>query len=441
MRAVLTNLGSTGDVLPLIALAVELRRHGHLPLLALAPSFGPRVQQYGLPYMPIGPDLNYPELHRKEVTAMMHGADQFDLLSNSLAILRSMLPQVYGELRDVCYEADVLISGHLQMASRMVHELTGIPFVSIHIDHFGAKQQLGARQAIASVINPFRAKYGLPPLDDPIHTDANSPQLAIYAMSRYFRERDVGWPEHYHVTGFFFLHEESWEPEPSVAEFIESGSAPVVISFSSMTHEDPDAMTELLLRAIRIAGCRAIINRGWSGLARGEMPPEVYAVDFMPHSWLFKRASCVVHHGGAGTTAAALCAGRPAVIIPHMADQPLWAELTRDLGCAGFVIPIRELTAEELGTAIATTLATPQYYRNVALIGKKVRAEQGVVEARGLIERLVDNIAIRRGAMISPERDVAPLDHERGNRRKEYQRARRLRKRQAPSIPGKNGEV
>jgi sterol 3beta-glucosyltransferase len=396
MRAVLTSLGSMGDIQPLIALAVELRSHGHHPILALAPYFGPYVHRHGLQFVPIGPDLNYPELQRNENTAVRQGSDLFNLMSDHLEILRSMLPQMFSELRDICYDADVLISGQLQLASRMIHDLTHIPFVSIQTNHFGGRQQPVARQAIASVINQFRAQYGLSPISDPIYTDGNSPQLALYVISRYFRPPAVNWPEHYHVTGFFFLDDELWKPDASLLEFIESGPPPVVISFSSITHEAPDAMTGILLEAIRIAGCRAIIQRGWSGLAKDKTPPNVMAVDFVPHTWLFKRASCVVHHGGAGTTAAAIYGGAPAVIVPHIGDQPLWAELARDLGCAAFVIPFHEMTAERLGEAIATTLATPKYYRNVALVAENICAEQGVVEARRLIERLINNLGARR---------------------------------------------
>jgi sterol 3beta-glucosyltransferase len=428
MRAVLTGLGSMGDIQPVVALAVELCRHGHQPILALAPYFGPYVHRHGLPFVAIGPDLNYSELQRNEMRAVMQGINLFDLMSDHLAILKSMLPQVFSELSDVCYDADVLISGQLQMASRMIHELTNIPFVSIQTNHFGGKQQLAARQAIASVINPFREQYGLSPISDPIFTDGNSPQLALYAMSRYFRPPAVNWPEHYHVTGFFFLDDELWEPDTSLLEFIESGSPPVVMSFSSITHEAPDRVTELLLEAIRIADCRAIIQRGWSGLAMGKMPPGILAVDFVPHTWLFKHASCVVHHGGPGTMAAAVYGGAPAVIIPHIGDQPLWAELARDLGCAPYVIPLQEMTAERLGEAIATTLATPKYYRNVALVAEKIRAELGVIEARRLIERLISNLGVRRNiAPIAPAVTCSLM--ERVSRRKQRQSSHLLRKR------------
>jgi UDP:flavonoid glycosyltransferase YjiC (YdhE family) len=155
------------------------------------------------------------------------------------------------------------------------------------------------------------------------------------------------------------------------------------------------------------------------------MPPHVQVVDFVQHTWLFTRARCVVHHGGPGTGAAAILAGVPSVIIPHVGDQPLWAELTRDLGCAGFVIPYKQLTAERLGAAIATTLATDLYYRNTAAMGEKIRAEQGVKRARYLIEQLLDKVGLNQkddSAMECQEQQ------EKIDRRKFYQQNRRAKR-------------
>jgi sterol 3beta-glucosyltransferase len=97
-----------------------------------------------------------------------------------------------------------------------------------------------------SLINPFRAEYGLPPLRHPLTHDANSPQLALYAMSRHVFPPPPGWPAHYHMTGYFFLDDESYRPDPALAEFLKEGEPPVVITFGSMTHDDPEAITELL---------------------------------------------------------------------------------------------------------------------------------------------------------------------------------------------------
>ncbi|HET9183291.1 MAG TPA: glycosyltransferase [Candidatus Angelobacter sp.] len=398
MRAVLTNLGSMGDIQPLIALARELKENGHDPVLVLAPLFSSHAEQAGIEFSPIGWDLDYARLQRKDTEDALKGVDPVNSFRDSLSKLAAMLPQMLEELQRACHDADVLISGHLQPASLMLHELTDIPFVSVHMNHFGGKQPDIFRREAAGVINVFRARYGLPPITDPFHVDANSPQLALYAISRYLRPASEDWPPHYRVIGFFFLETAGSVPDPELAEFIAKGERPVVITFSSIAHPDPKATTALLLKAIEQAGCRAVIQQGWSGLAKnGALPERVLGASFIQHTSLFPQSACVVHAGGAGTTAAALRSGVPSVIVPHIGDQPLWAELVHGLGCAGGVVPFAELTAAKLATAVQKTLNDQRLYARAAEVGEKIRAEQGVSRARSLVERLVADCANASG--------------------------------------------
>jgi sterol 3beta-glucosyltransferase len=386
---VLTNLGSLGDIQPLIALADELRRHGHSPVLALAPAYRTYADQLGFEFVPIGLDLDYAQLQRKDTEDALKGADLFQNFNASLAILSNMLPQMFLELREVCRNADVLVSGNLQPASRMIHELSGIPFVSVHTNHFAGMQPPAYRRAAGTAINPFREQHGLSALEDPVHVDANSPQLTLYAISRYLRTPDPKWPSHYYVTGFFFLEEKEWQPPLELIQFLESGDPPIIIGFSSIVHSDPKKMTDLLLEAIHLTGCRAIIQHGWSGLAKDRnLPSSVLSIGFAQHTWLLPHAACVVHAGGSGTTAATLRSGIPGIVVPHIGDQPMWAALVQGLGCAGDTIPYAELTSERLGAAIRRVLSEPGLSRQAADMAAKIRAEQGVSRARLLIEQL-----------------------------------------------------
>jgi sterol 3beta-glucosyltransferase len=389
VRAVLTNLGSLGDIQPFVALAQELRRHDHSPVLALAPAYRAYAGQLGFEFVPIGLDLDYAQLQRKDTEDALRGADLFQNFSASLKILSNMLPQMFSELREACRNADVLISGNLQPASRMLHELSGTPFVSLHTNHFAGMQPPAYRLAAGAAINPFREQHGLPALEDPVHMDANSPQLTLYAISRYLRTPDPKWPSHYHVTGFFFVEEKEWQPPLELIQFLESGDPPVIIGFSSIVHSDPQAITDLLLEAIRLAGCRAVIQHGWSGLAKDrDLPPSVLSIGFAQHTWLLPHAACVVHAGGSGTTAATLRSGVPGIFVPHIGDQPMWAALVRGLGCARDTIPYSELTSERLAAAISRALSDPELSRQAADMAAKIRAEQGVSRARLLIEQL-----------------------------------------------------
>jgi UDP:flavonoid glycosyltransferase YjiC (YdhE family) len=200
-----------------------------------------------------------------------------------------------------------------------------------------------------------------------------------------------------------------------------------------MTHDDPDRVTAILLEAIRMAGCRAVIQRGWSGLGRLPLSPNVYVLEFVPHSWLFPRSACVVHHGGAGTSAAAFRAGVPAVFIPHNFDQPVWGELAHEMGLTVKPIPIQELSAERLANALRTVLTTSAYKHAASALQEKIMAEQGVKRARELIEELVEKIGLHEGASACAETDENQAEHreEKKNRRKQYQQLQRSRKRES----------
>ena len=426
MRAVLTSFGTMGDTYPYLALAVELKRHGHNPILALPSYFAPLAERYGIEFTAIGPDSAQMLRDANEAVALDPTIASSKMHIEALFTpMAAALPQMFEQLRAICQNADVLISGRMQPAGRMVHELTGIPFVSVQVEHSGGGT--AATQQIAQdFINPFRASLGLPPLDDPLVADANSSQLALYAMSRHVIPPTRGWPSHHHVTGFFYLNTNDWQADADLVEFLAAGEPPVVFTFGSVSHDDPAELTELLLAVVAQVGCRAILQQGWSGLGQRPLPPSVYALGYLPHDWLFPHAACVVLHGGAGTTGAVLRAGVPGVFVPHVWDQPTWAELAAALGCAGAAVPFTELSVGRLAGAISTTLHTPRYAQRAAALGQAIRAEQGVTKARHLIEQFVAQLGLERSTVTTaPDADgEAALRL----RRKEYLHKQRARK-------------
>jgi sterol 3beta-glucosyltransferase len=160
------------------------------------------------------------------------------------------------------------------------------------------------------------------------------------------------------------------------------------------------------------------------------MPPRVHAAEFVLHTWLFPRASCVVHHGGPGTAAAAFRAGIPSIFVPHTFDQPIWADLAHDLGTVA-PIPLLELTAERLASAITTTLNEERYREVAARLREKILTEQGVRTAAELIEDLVYKIGLHDKAEsaageMGAVRGGAELP--KGGRRRLYQQQQRLRR-------------
>jgi sterol 3beta-glucosyltransferase len=428
MRVILTNFGTTGDLQPFLALGVELRRLGHQPVLAFSPGYGASIARLGLDFCPIEPDLqdlqqlvNAAWIERPEVYGSM------EQMSRLLEPLVAALPGMFEQLRAACRDADALICGPAQPAGRMVHETTGLPFVSVHLSHFGGSGAPALQRASASLINPFRLKLKLPPLRDPLTIDANSPQLALYAMSRHVFPPPAYWPSHYHMTGYFFLDHEDWRPEPDLVDFFNSGRPPVVVTFGSMgmTHENPDELTDLVIDAVNKARCRAILQQSRNSVVNRQLTSDVYAIGYAPHGWLFSRAACIVHHGGGGTAGAVFRSGVPSIFVPHgrIFDQHYWAQLAREIGCAGPAIPYTQLTADRLNAEIVNILNTPSYLHVASMLGEKIRGEHGVKTAGQLIEELV----LRIGLNQSKEVPRKKRDEE-TSRRKEYIQKRRSKR-------------
>src|SRR6185436_7601463 len=137
MRALLTSFGSTGDAQPFLALASELRRGGHQPLLALSPYFGERVQRLGFPFAPIAAEAD-PDILRRVGAAQMTMASPAEQVKIFLERTLPFVPQMFSDLQALCQDVDVIISTPFQFAARMAHEITGLPLVSIHLSQFGA---------------------------------------------------------------------------------------------------------------------------------------------------------------------------------------------------------------------------------------------------------------------------------------------------------------
>jgi UDP:flavonoid glycosyltransferase YjiC (YdhE family) len=396
MRIVITSLGSVGDVQPFVALAVEFQRHGHQIVFALPTSLVRYPQRLGFSSVQLGPDLREyeEELIRIGIRGEQFSDEQWIAVWTPLI---AAMPEALRQLCALCAEADLLISASTMPLGRIAHDLTGIPFVAIRPSFFTpAISAIEEDQHVfVAVLNQLRVQLGLAPMA-PTDTGRYSPQLTLFPMSRRILPPEPDWPAHYHVTGFFFLDEPGWQPDPALAAFLATGPAPVLISLGSMMHDDPAALTRRLLAAIDQVGCRALLHQGWSGLGQdAPLPAHVFAIGYTPYDQLLPRTAGMVHHGGAGTTAAVFRAGVPAVVIPHFlaSDQFDLGRCAQELGCAPEPIPFAELSVERLSAALRELLANPQYQRAATALAESIRAEQGVQTARLLIEELVASLS------------------------------------------------
>jgi sterol 3beta-glucosyltransferase len=190
------------------------------------------------------------------------------------------------------------------------------------------------------------------------------------------------WPPCVHTTGSWFLDRpDDWRPPPELVRFLATGDPPVYFGFGSMAGRDPERVTRIVISALQQTGLRGLLATGWGGLARQDLPPTVQLLDQAPHDWLFPCVAAVVHHGGAGTTAAGLRAGRPTIICPFFGDQPFWGRRLHELGVGSRPIPQKKLSVEKLAAALREVADSGEIKQRAAELGERIRAEDGVQSA------------------------------------------------------------
>ncbi|KAI9817207.1 MAG: hypothetical protein M1827_001320 [Pycnora praestabilis] len=237
-------------------------------------------------------------------------------------------------------------------------------------------------QGLGDVVNRFREKnLGLEPISV-MWAPGMASRLKIpytYCWSPALIPKPKDWGSHITISGFYFLSLASnYTPAPDLLAFLEAGPPPVYIGFGSIVVDDPTVFTKLIFEAVKKAGVRALVSKGWGGIGGDALgiPDGVFMLGNVPHDWLFKNVSCVVHHGGAGTTAAGILLGRPTVVVPFFGDQPFWGAMTAKAGAGPLPIPYKHLTADNLAAAIGKALE-PTALTKAEELGARMREEQG----------------------------------------------------------------
>ena len=215
------------------------------------------------------------------------------------------------------------------------------------------------------------------------------------SCSNYVFPRPNDWSEYVYNTGYWFLDEEvDWNPSSDLLDFMQRGTPPIYVGFGSLGESSQAVQTtELVIEALKRSGQRGILATGWSGMSKVDsIPEEFFILESAPHSWLFPRMAAVVHHGGAGTTAAGLRAGIPSIIIPHSNDQFAWGRRVFELGVGSRPIPRRKLMAEKLAEAIKFVSA--KEIKDAAKdLGLKIQSENGAETAAKIIGNCLEHKA------------------------------------------------
>ncbi len=419
MRITILAIGSNGDIQPLLALAVGLQQTGRHKVRFAAPdNFEPLVREHHLDFFPLG--INTQELLRsRKLKAGIETGRNFILwFLNVLNLVRPMVDRLMERTWLSCQDAEMIVYSTIGIGGYHVAEKLGVPcFIATPLPGLAPTRvfpnpggvfpalPLGGSynlltyllngqllQALTGqYINRWRREIlNLPSISfgkNPYSQLNGQPMPVLGSYSSIIVPRPLDWGEHIHVTGYWFLDPDAdWQPPAPLVDFLESGTPPVYIGFGSMVNSTPRHTTQLVCDALERSGQRGVLATGWGGLEGAELPANMFVLDSIPHAWLFPRVSAVVHHGGSGTTGAGLRAGVPSVLVPHMGDQPFWAQRVVELGVGPQPVPRRQLTAGRLAAAITSAITDLDMIARAAALGEHIRAEDGIGRAIAIIE-------------------------------------------------------
>ncbi len=418
MLITILTAGSRGDTQPYIALGKALQQAGSRVRLATHENFSPFVQSHGLEFFPIRGDVS-----AVAASDEVRSARQADNPLKFLLSFQQLKKLVYDLQQDfyaACGGSDAIIYhpaaaiGYFAAHQLGIPSILASPFPMTPTNEYPALlfynlPRLGKawnrlthrlfEQIMWSSGSPVRRfwkqQFGSNPPDFgcPYPRQVTRRQPTVISCSQHVFPRPKDWPEHVHSPGYWFLdEEEGWQPSPELLSFLERGRPPVYVGFGSIGEPTQAAQTTaLVMEALKLAGQRGILAIGWQGMARPDnLPEDMFVLESAPHAWLFPRMAAVVHHGGAGTTAAGLRAGVPGVVVPFSNDNFAWGRRLFELGVAARPVPRKTLNSDQLAGAITRALSA-EITAAARLMGEKIRAENGAARAAQII---LDAIAV-----------------------------------------------
>lgn len=421
MRIVLSTFGTFGDVNPLIALALELKRRGHRPSLAVPEMFRAKIEPLGINFFPVRPNQDQTD---KRLVALIYDkkkGTEYGLREFLFPALRQSYEDLLAAV-EADGGADLLMTGELAYAGPIVAEKTGIPWASYVLAPFSffsaydppvlppyptlARAQIVVPK-IGHVVSRFaryvtrrwpepvyelRRELGLESGENPIFDAKHSEQLVLALFSRMLGEPQPDWPTNTLISGFVFYDGDAGNADlPTALEsFLSAGPPPIVFTLGSAAVLDAGDFYEQSAEAARLLNLRAVLLVGNDpdNIPRAPVRDNICIAKYASFSRLFPRASVIVHQGGVGTTAQALRAGKPMVVMPYSHDQPDNARRVRRLGVAK-VVQRKNYTAERAARMITGLLSNPRYAGRAIEIREEMAAEDGLNTACDALEKLI----------------------------------------------------
>jgi sterol 3beta-glucosyltransferase len=411
---VIIAAGSRGDIQPCVALGQGLAARGDKVRLVASGRYEPMVTGAGLEFAALTADPTEILTSDEGQEWLAGGRNPVKFIRNFKRIIGPMAERLLAEALAACQGADLLLTPTIGFFGEHVGEHLDIPRVLLHFQpsqptgefphpllpqgrllgrtgnrlSFSLVDQV-AWQLLRPFINPWRQRsLGLAklPLLGPMRRVRRDERPVLCCFSEAVVSRPADWPPYVHTTGYWFVDAASdWAPPQELADFLAAGPPPAYVGFGSMVPKNPAETDAIVRAALRQAGVRGILAGDPETAPRDE---DVLVVSDVPHAWLFPRMAAVVHHGGAGTTAAGLRAGVPTIICPFFGDQPYWGERVAALGAGPKPLPVKELTVGGLAAAITQAVHSESVRSAAARVGERISAEDGVAAACDVLSPL-----------------------------------------------------
>lgn len=428
MKVLILTFGSTGDVIPYVALGKGLMDRGHSVAICTNSRFEALIKNHGLEYLYMSDEIT--QLIESVVgRKILEGLNSFVGFLKTIFKLMNKMSKLQGDILSDTWSAtqkfnpDLIVFSPKNYAA--VHfaeklniaaipaplfpqyvptkEMPTLGFPVLGRSHRYNRFTYNLVRMLSSPIGGghikrWRMNNGLKPTFcgiDICQDATGKKNLVLNGYSNSVIPAPDDWPKSVHNVGFWFLKQsESWSPPQELLNFLAEGAPPVYVGFGSMASSQSKKVTKIVIDALGKSGVRAILATGWGGLDSDQLPETIFSVDNVPHDWLFPKVSAVIHHGGAGTTGAGLKAGCPTLICPIFGDQPFWGRVVNDLGVGVTPIPQNKLTVENLSLAITQLVSTPSIKKRAHELSLQIAKEDGIASAIAIIESEMNSVKI-----------------------------------------------
>ncbi|MFG3284574.1 glycosyltransferase [Streptomyces sp. NPDC048111] len=405
------TVGSRGDVAPYAGLADGLVRGGHDVTVVTHARFEPLVAKSSIRFHPLPIDP-HAELHGARGQALHRSRTGPGKLARVLAMARTLAGEMADDLLQAARAADMLLlAGSVAPLGCVIAEGLRLPSIGLHLQPLHPTAEFvppmvgvgswggpvnraagnGVHLALAHVYGPaaqeVQRRLGVPLRG--LRTQHRErergrwPVLHGYSPLVVPRPRD--WRPGLDATGYWWPRVPDPQLPHRLSDFLAAGPPPVFVGLGSATVPDPVAVSGEIVRALRAAGLRGVLQEGWAGLHADD--DDIITIGDVPHSELFPHLAAVVHHAGAGTTGAGLRAGVPVVPVPVQFDATFWADRLVRLGVAPRALPLRQLTAARLAESLGEATGNPAYRLRARRLAERMAAEDGVAPVLDAVNR------------------------------------------------------